>query len=197
MAFRLAVASAAFSVAGGVLVGDGIWRHSWEAAVTGTGIMAAGAVGAVGAAMRYTLKAFDARTQAHADTQRRNDLAMQQREHDVGRREAAVDRQRTVAAIRIASYAASLDEARNANARLQSKVVELQQELDEVNDERNQLIVEELMLARQQFTSKGYGHLRVAGSDGTAAPTLGRSRARDVTQLMPEQERHLRRIDTP
>jgi hypothetical protein len=188
-------------MAGGVLVGDGIWRHIWEIAVSGMGILAAGAVGVVAATLRYALRQFDARTRAQlrevADLQRSNDLGMRQREDDLEKREKALRRGRTVMAIRIASYAKSLDEARDTNTTLRARNVELQLEINEVNDERNQLVVEELFAARQQFTSKAYGHLRSAVGDHRVPAPLGQSRGAEVIRLPPEGGSRLRRIDTP
>ncbi|MFC8676768.1 hypothetical protein ACFUEN_29285 [Streptomyces griseorubiginosus] len=163
------------------------------------GILAAGAVGAVAATVRYALREFDARTRVQAreesERQRRHDLAMQKREIDLEMREQALARGRAAAAVRIASYMASLDEARNSNQALRVRISELETEIAEVNDERNQLIVEELVHAREQFTSKGYGRLRaVGGGQGNAPVALPRGRAASIGHPEPEQ---LRRIDTP
>jgi len=191
-------------VAGGALVGDGVWSHSWEVAVSGMGALAAGAVGVVAATVRYALRAFDARTRAQlqeiSELQRRNDLAMQQREHQLFRREEALKRQRAAMQFRAASSAKALDETRNTLAALRTRIAELEQEVSEVNDERNQLILNELVATRGQFeqaTPRGYGRLRVAGG-GTrdAGLSHGHERIEDIGVMTPEPSPPLRRIDT-
>lgn len=181
-------------------MGDGVWRHTWETAVSGVGVLAAGTVGVFAVTVRYALRQFDARTRAQlrevTDLQRTGDLEMQRREHELERREEALRRARTTMSLRLASYAKALDDARNAAGYLRAQVCELQQEIVEVNDERNQLIVEELVQSREAFTSKGYGRLRVAGSKGPATG-IGHRRSRDATPLIPEREGQLRKIDTP
>ncbi|MFB7247176.1 hypothetical protein ACFCYX_32480 [Streptomyces populi] len=91
---------------------------------------------------------------------------MHRREQDLSQREKAMARRATITAIRLGSHARALDEARNANTALRAKNSELMQEIEEVNDERNQLITAELTFAHDRFTSKTYGGLRaVVGSE--------------------------------
>ncbi|MEU6513707.1 hypothetical protein [Streptomyces sp. NPDC046978] len=96
---------------------------------------------------------------------------MLQREHQLERREEALQRQKVATALRHASMAKSLDMARNQNQELRDKVRDLEREVDEVNDERNQLVAQELMMANAQFAPRMYGALQaVSGDQPPAAP---------------------------
>lgn len=200
MAYRLATASTAACAIGGILVTDGIWRHAWQIAVSGMGVLVVGVVGVIAATVRYALRQFDARTRDQlrevTEQHRLNDLSMQQREHNLERREEALARQRTAAALRVASYARTVDDTRDACTALRQRVAALEAEIAEVNDERNELIANELLASRQRFTAKGYGHLQMAASGGAVIGAHGHTRARD-TAPVPDLEPPLRRIDTP
>lgn len=193
MAYRLAIASTASCTAGAILTGEGIFSHTWELAAGGIGFLAAGVAGGLAATMRYTLRQHQARTreELHEISERRRDLDldMQLRERDLAEREAALDRRTSTLSLRLASYAKSLDEARNEKAALRNKIVELQTEVDEVCDERNQLITQELLAAQSQFTSKAYGELRVAAGAGRPMPfPHARRRPSEVTALVRDHE---------
>lgn len=170
MAYRLATASAASCTAGWTFVGVGVWHHAWEAATVGIGLLTMGVAGALAALLRHTVAQVDARTRHDlsvlAEHRRRLELDIQKRELDLAQREKAMARRATITAIRLGSHARALDEARNANTVLRAKNSQLMQEIEEVNDERNQLITAELSFAHDRFTSKTYGGLRaVVGSE--------------------------------
>ncbi|MGW0800312.1 hypothetical protein [Streptomyces sp. NPDC002692] len=153
MAYRLATASAAGCTAGGVLVGDGVFRHTWELAATGTGFLAAGAVGAVVATIRIAFAAFETRTRRTQDRidAEKDQLLAQRR--DLDRRAHVLHRREMVMNLRLASYAQSLDETRDENARLRLKLVDMRREVEEVNDERNQLITAQWVDGNGRFSS--------------------------------------------
>lgn len=170
MAYRLAFASAASCTAGWTFVGEGVWHHTWELATVGIGLLTMGVAGALAALLRHTVSQADARTRhdlsVMAEHRRRLELDMRKRELDLAQREKAMARRATITAIRLGSHARALDDARNANTALRAKNSRLMQEIEEVNDERNQLIMAELTLAHDRFTSKAYGGLRaVVGSE--------------------------------
>ncbi|QIY66362.1 hypothetical protein HEP85_38550 [Streptomyces sp. RPA4-2] len=158
MAYRLVIASTAGCTAGGILVAEGVFRHTWELAAGGTGFLSAGAVGFLAATMRSLLVVSEARTRRDlsevAEERRRLESDMRARERAVEQLEYAVDRRVAVTALRIASYAKALDDTRDENASLRLRIVELKHEIDEVNDERNQLITQELVAGNDRFTSK-------------------------------------------
>jgi hypothetical protein len=129
-----------------------------------------GVAGALASLLRHAVNQVDARTRHSlgilAEHRQRLELDIQKRELDLSRREKAMARRATITAIRLGSHARALDEARNANTALRAKNSELMQEIEEVNDERNQLITAELTFAHDRFTSKTYGGLRaVVGSE--------------------------------
>ena len=170
MAYRLAFASTASCTAGWTFVGEGVWHHAWELAAVGVGLLTMGVAGVLAALLRHTVNQVDARTRHDlsvlAEHRRRLELDMHKRELELSQREKAMARRATITAIRLGSHARALDEARNANTALRAKNSSLMQEIEEVNDERNQLITAELTLAHDRFTSKTYGGLRaVVGSE--------------------------------
>ncbi|MET9889675.1 hypothetical protein ABZZ47_05570 [Streptomyces sp. NPDC006465] len=170
MAYRLAFASTASCTAGWTFVGEGVWHHAWESAAVGVGLLTMGVAGVLAALLRHTVNQVDVRTRHDlsvlAEHRRRLELGMHKRELELSQREKAMARRATITAIRLGSHARALDEARNANTALRAKNSSLMQEIEEVNDERNQLITAELTLAHDRFTSKTYGGLRaVVGSE--------------------------------
>ncbi|MFE5140398.1 hypothetical protein ACFRDV_22420 [Streptomyces fagopyri] len=169
MAYRLATASAAGCTAGSVLVGDGVFRHTWELAATGTGFLAAGTAGAVVATVRIAFAAFEARTRKTQDRidSEKDWLLVQKRSLD--RRVHVLDRRETVMNLRIASYAQSLDDTRDENARLRLKLVEMRREVEEVNDERNQLITQAWVDGNGRFSS---GARRKAPGPGSGSGAM-------------------------
>ncbi|MFG2308089.1 hypothetical protein ACGFS9_05250 [Streptomyces sp. NPDC048566] len=180
MAYRLASASTAGCTAGGACVGDGVWQHTWELAAVGGTLLTAGVAGLLAALLRHTLRQADARTRqdlgALAEQRRLLEQELQRREADLSRREQALARSATLTALRLGSHARALDEARNANAALRARNAQLMQEIEEVNDERNQLVTAELTLARDRFTTKTYGGLRaVVGSERPPADPRARA----------------------
>ncbi|MEU4168783.1 hypothetical protein AB0F46_18140 [Streptomyces sp. NPDC026665] len=148
----------------------GVWHHAWESATVGIGLLTMGVAGALAALLRHTVTQVDTRTRHDlsvlAEHRRRLELDLQKHELDLARREKAMARRATITAIRLGSHARALDEARNANTALRAKNSQLMQEIEEVNDERNQLITAELTFAHDRFTSRTYGALRaVVGSE--------------------------------
>lgn len=187
MAYRLAIASTASCTAGGTFVGEGVWHRTWELAAVGGSLLTVGVAGLLAALLRHTLSQVDARTRHDlgvlAEQRRCLELDMQTREADLSRREQALARSATLTAMRLGSHARAVDEARNANAALRARNAQLMEEIEEVNDERNQLITTELGLARDRFTTRTYGGLRaVVGSEQPpAGPRAGRLREPSAT----------------
>ncbi|MEV5472829.1 hypothetical protein AB0L66_10785 [Streptomyces sp. NPDC052207] len=173
MVRRLAVASTASCLAGGVFTGYGLYIRNWETAVIGFALMAAGTAGMLASTMSYLLRRFEARTRQDmdqlAEERRLLEREMLQREHDLERREEALQRQRVAAALVHASMAKNLDDTRNQNQELRARVMNLEHELDEVNDERNQLVAHELLMANAQFAPRMYGVLQAASGDQAPA----------------------------
>jgi hypothetical protein len=130
----------------------------------------------------YLFQAFERRTRQDMEQleQRRRgfDAEMRLREADLATREAVLDRRAHTSALRIAGYQRHVDEARNRMSQLVTENNRLMQELSEVIDERNQLVVEEMMAAAGQFTSRGYGRSRVASGGAQQAVPQGTRRAR-------------------
>ncbi|MFD6494404.1 hypothetical protein ACFV99_10055 [Streptomyces sp. NPDC059944] len=169
MAYRLAIASTASCTAGGTFVGEGVWHRTWELAAVGGALLTVGVAGLLAALLRHTLSQVEARTRHDlgvlAEHRRCLELDMQMREADLSRRERALARSATLTSLRLAGHARAVDQARNENAELRARNAQLMEEIEEVNDERNQLITTELGLARDRFTTKTYGGLRaVVGS---------------------------------
>ncbi|MEW2167579.1 hypothetical protein AB0912_31955 [Streptomyces sp. NPDC007084] len=170
MAYRLAIASTASCTAGVTCVGGGVWQRTWELAAVGGALLTVGVAGLLAALLRHTLSQADARTRHDlgvlAEQRKRLELDMRAREADLTRREQALARSAALTAMRLGSHARAVDEARDANAALRARNAQLMQEIEEVNDERNQLITSELSLARDRFTTRTYGGLRaVVGSE--------------------------------
>lgn len=198
MAYKLAGAATAACMAGGILTGDGVFRHTWETCAAGVGFMTIGVVGVLAATMRYMLARFEERTRLElnevADQRRRLDREMRLRELELERRWKALERSRSSASLRIASYAFELDRNRILVGELRREIAELRTEIDEVNDERNRLIANELLLTSGQFTQRTYGGLKAVGSaEGSARyPTSGAKPSADVTMLFADHGREHR-----
>ncbi|MFJ6085077.1 hypothetical protein ACIQI8_27085 [Streptomyces sp. NPDC092369] len=198
MAYKLAGAATVAFAVGGVLTVDGIVRHTWETAAGGVAFLAAGVAGVLAATMRYILARFEERTRRDlnevAEERRRLELEMQQREHDLERRQEALERSRVTGSLRMASYAYELDGYMTLATRLRRRVEELETEIQEVNDERNQLIARELLLASGQFTQRTYGELKaVAGVDSqTLYPAGHGEHTAEVSVLYADQGREHR-----
>jgi hypothetical protein len=157
--------------AGGILAGDGIWRHHWEIAAVGVGLLTASTAGLLAAVLWHLLRAFEHRTRqdmGRVEQQRRSlDAEMRVREDDLARREAALDRRAHTSALRIEGYKRCVDDARTRMSEIVAENDRLMQELSEVTDERNQLVVEEMLAAAGRFTSRGYGRSHVAASSSS------------------------------
>lgn len=178
MAYKLAVAATAACATGGILTGDGVFRHTWETCAAGVGFLAVGVAGVLAATIRYMLARFEGRTRRDLDEvaeQRRHlEVEMQKRELDLEQREQALSRSRVTSSIINASFAYELDRNRNLVGLLRRRVEELQNEVEEVNDERNRLIANELLLTSGQFTQRSYGVLKaVAGADARGPYSSG------------------------
>ncbi|MFI5880908.1 hypothetical protein [Streptomyces sp. NPDC051554] len=198
MAYKLAGAATAACAAGGILTGDGVFRHTWETSAAGVGFLAAGVAGVLAATMRYMLARFEERTRRElsevTERRRRLDREMQLRELELERRWRAFDRSRSTASLRMASYAYELDRNRILVGSLRQEVAGLKTEIDEVNDERNQLIANELMLTSGQFTQRAYGALKAVGGAETSPlyPSGGGRPPADVTVLYADHGREHR-----
>lgn len=198
MAYKLAGAATAACVIGGILTGDGVFRHTWETSAAGVGFLAAGVAGVLAATMRYMLARFEERTRRELDEvterRRRLDREMQLRELELERRWKALNRTRATASLRMASYAYETDRNRNLVGSLRRENEELRAEIDEVNDERNGLIANELLLTSGQFTQRTYGALKaVAGAETTALyPSRGGKPSAEVTVLYADHGREHR-----
>ncbi|WP_019060047.1 hypothetical protein [Streptomyces prunicolor] len=198
MAYKLAGAATAACATGGILTGDGVFRHTWETSAAGVGFLAVGVAGVLAATIRYMLARFEERTRRDLDEvaeQRRHlELEMQQRELNLERREGALSRSKVTGSVRIASYAYELDRNRTLVSQLRLRVEEQQTEIEEINDERNQLIARELLLTRGQFTQRSYGALKaVAGANAHALyPSGGGESSAEVTVLYADHGREHR-----
>ncbi|SCD41308.1 hypothetical protein GA0115242_1048151 [Streptomyces sp. SolWspMP-5a-2] len=172
--YRLAGSSVLTCTAGGILIADGVFTHTWETAAIGTGLLAVGATAMLAAVVQHALARFAQRNRRElgevADQRRELELEMQRRESAVAGREQALKRSQVTLRLLMGSRDYALDEAREENRRLREQVASLQAEMDEVNDERNRLIAQELTMASEQFTGRAYGSLQaVAGGATTAA----------------------------
>jgi chromosome segregation ATPase len=135
--------------------------------------LAVGIAGVLATVMFHLLRGFEARTRRDMDqlAEERSlfEQDMRAREYELQRRQEALNRRAVATSIRLASYAKSVDDTRTENRALRERILELEAEIDEVNDERNQLISNELTLASAQFTARAYGDLRaVAGGEQPA-----------------------------
>ncbi|MFJ6540590.1 hypothetical protein ACIQMP_08080 [Streptomyces sp. NPDC091385] len=190
MAHKLAVAAAACTSIGGFIAGDGVYHRVWETSAIGFGIFAVGIAGVLTAATRYILRQFDARTRHGlaeiTEERRRLDLEMKQREAALARREAALARSLATMQMLRAGDLYREDQCREAIAELRLRVVELQREIEELNDERNQLIIHELRTSHAQFARPRPGALQaVAGADARMQHRVDQGSA-DVTVLHAE-----------
>lgn len=198
MAYKLAGAATAACMTGGILTGDGVFRHTWETCAGGVGFLTIGVVGVLAATMRYMLARFEERTRHElnevAERRRRLDREMQLRELELERRWKALERSRSSASLRIASYAFELDRNRILVGSLRRENEELRIEIDEVNDERNRLIANELLLTSGQFTQRAYGALKAVGEVDSPAlyPSGGGKPSAEVTVLYADHGREHR-----
>ncbi|MFI1535477.1 hypothetical protein [Streptomyces anandii] len=133
------------------------------------GFLAAGVAGVLASTMYYLLRAFERRTRQDMQTlaaeRRRLEGDMARREYELHRRKEALDRRVFVTELRLASNARTADMAMNENRLLRQRVLELEREIDEVNDERNQLITHELTLASAQFSRPYADEMPAAAGD--------------------------------
>ncbi|MGV9427153.1 hypothetical protein ACWDO7_23055 [Streptomyces sp. NPDC003656] len=193
MAYKLAAAAAACTSIGGFLAGDGVYHRVWETSAIGFGIFAVGLAGALTATTRYLLRKFDARTHNGlteiAEERRLLDLEMKQREAALKRREAALARSMATMQLLRAGDSYREDQHRKTIAELRLRVAELQREVEELNDERNQLIVHELRTSHAQFSKPRPGALQAAaGADALVQHHIDRGPA-DVTLLYADRTR--------
>ncbi|MER8030639.1 hypothetical protein ABTZ78_16970 [Streptomyces bauhiniae] len=189
MAYRLATAATAASVVGGLLTGDGVYRHIWEATTAGVGALAIGATGLAAVTARYARELIKERKRRRRGldevAEQRQLLAsdLRRREAILTRREETLNRTLGTVQIRLASYAEEIDRCYGTMRTLRQQIESLEREVQEVNDERNELITKELRYAQAAFSSRGQRSLKAAASGGPLA--LPRSEHQHAPADMP------------
>jgi polyhydroxyalkanoate synthesis regulator phasin len=196
VATRLAVASTAACTAGGIAVADGAaLRHSWEVAIIGLSLLVAGGFGALTATGLRLLRVVERRSSMErekiSEERRVVKTLLREGQEALDKRERRLRREEATNALRITSYATSIDYTRTDNNKLRSRMHELEVEIADLNDERNQLVTQELTATRAQFVTKGYGVMATGKAPSTYFPTV---RPADAGEPAPEGK--LRRIDT-